>query len=174
MCGTANTSLSQSACAGTDLCYTVQASQSADVYLMDLSEYQKFQQNPKYEFTFYPKYSCVKSHLCTMDWFSAIDPDKVLFVYNSNMVYSTTVTLNAQTRDSASRGDQTTLSPAGSGYTPGASVYYYVCGTTVNSESSRSCADTQVSYTIQGSQGINIYWMDLSSFRSYQQGGPLL
>ena len=174
MCGTTNTSLSQFACTGSDLSYTVQASQSADVYYMDLSEYQKWQQNSKYQFAFYPKYSCVKSYLCTMDWFSAMDPDKVLWVSNSNLLYSTTVVINAQTRDSPGRGDQTILSPAGTGYTPGASVYYYICGTTVNSESGRSCADTQVYYTIQGSQGVNIYWMDLSSFQSYQQGGPLI
>ncbi len=89
VCGTSTPSVSGRSCSQTQIYYSVQASETANVYLMDLSDFRLYQKTglPIY----YTAYSAKKIYSLTLDWFTLSNPDKVLVITNPNWVTPTVV-----------------------------------------------------------------------------------
>ena len=103
LCSSGGASVAQASCSGIELSYSVQAGRSNDyayVYLMNSTNYQRFQAGVSYR-SYPAPYSCEKSSSCNVEWFSAAimdTSDLVLVVYNGNSLLSMTVEINAQAR----------------------------------------------------------------------------
>lgn len=96
VCGTSVASGSGRSCSQTQMTYSVEASQTANVYLMDLSHFQLYQRTQVV--AYYPDYSGKNSYKLERDWFTLSDPDKVLVITNPNLVTPTVVISEVRTR----------------------------------------------------------------------------
>lgn len=100
LCGTTVPSGSGRSCSQTEIYYSVEASETANVYLMDLSDFQLYQKTKV--FRYYSAYSAKNIYALSLGWFTASDPDKVLLITNPNLVTPTVVITQVRTRATTS------------------------------------------------------------------------